>query len=216
MVAVWLFDQVAPPERFLSLDGFELAVIGACVGVGAFLLALGQLLRTERALNATRKAIEATQEGLAINQLLTLIPQLHRLETELEDAAEDNDKKAGRRLLASWRSMAGDILGVLVGHPADWTRVETKRKRRLPWATKHTEDLGSAPGHLENRAQLEAGLRQSIAQVTLAKASLLNGPSSTSCKKATESARTAVAAVCESANVFAATLRTYPVRDDNG
>lgn len=203
-------------ERFLGLDGFDLAVIGAFLGLCALGVAIGQLIRTQRALAAARRAIETTQEGLAMNQLLTLIPQLQRIETELDDAVEYDDKKAARRLLASWRGMATDILGVLVGNPATQAQSgseQARRPLRLSWRRGAPRNHGTRIAYPVNQAELEEAIRQSIAQVTLAKEGLLDGRST--CKKATESSRKSISAVCESANVFVATLRTYPVRGDH-
>ena len=203
-------------ERFLGLNGFDLAVIGAFLGLCALAVAIGQLIRTQRALTAARSAIETTQEGLAMNQLLTVIPQLQRIETELDDAVDDDDKKAARRLLASWRGMATDILGVLVGHPATEAQPASKQTRRylrLPWRREPSRDNGARIAYPVNQAELEEAIRQSIAQATLAKEGLLDGRST--CKKATESSRKSISAVCESANVFVATLRTYPVRGNH-
>lgn len=115
-----------------------------------------------------------------MNQLLTLIPQLQRIETELDDAVEDDDKKAGRRLLASWRGMATDILGVLVGHPATQAQSDSKQARRhlrLSWRRGVPRNHGARIAYPVNQAELEEAIRQSIAQVTLAKEGLLDGRS---------------------------------------
>jgi hypothetical protein len=218
--------EVQPVQHFVGLDGFGLAVLGAIAGLLALALSFWQLARTQRALVAARKAIEATQEGLAMNLLLTLIPKLQEIETDLDDAVENDDKKAGRQLLASWRSTAGEVLGVLAGDPArrrdDTPPRQTRRERlaaRLAELVGYQRDGGGvqdqkkteAQTHPADRSALEGAVRRSIAQAAVAKSRLLQ--ERYTCEKATDSARKAIASACELANEFAANLKTYSLTE---
>jgi hypothetical protein len=174
-------------ERFVGLDGFAIALVGTLLAAVALAVAIFQLRHTQTALEAATDAIETTQRSLATNQLLTLIPQLQRIETELDDAAREDDRKAGHRLLVAWRNLATDAQGVLAGHPA-------------------------------RDVSVEEPIRTSIVQVTVAKANLIE--KKMSCKRATETARAAIAAACADLGVFAGNLKnweskTYPRKENH-
>jgi hypothetical protein len=98
VVATDLVTSVAEWSSILSL-----------LGVG---IAIWQLVRTRRSVSAARGAIERTEAHLAVNQLLVLIPQLQRLEPELNVALTTQGREAVIRHLAEWRRLAGDVYGL--------------------------------------------------------------------------------------------------------
>ena len=76
------------------------------VGILGFGLAFWQLWRTA-------SAVERTEARLKMNELLFELPQLHRLEQDLDNAARDQDVDATIRVLNQWRSDASSALAFL-------------------------------------------------------------------------------------------------------
>jgi hypothetical protein len=92
----------------------EWASIAGLVGV---LIALVQLVRTRSTLKATQTAINRTERHLALNHLLFLLPQLQRLEGDLDVAVENDQRDTVIRQLVEWRRLASEIHGLVDGQP---------------------------------------------------------------------------------------------------
>ena len=88
---------------------------GLFVSVIGFALTIWQLVRTARATEATKIAVERTERRMAQNHLLVLLPQFRVLESELDFAVSDEDRKAAMKVLASYAQIASQVAGLLDG-----------------------------------------------------------------------------------------------------
>jgi hypothetical protein len=172
-----------PGETFLGLDGFELSVAGAILAAIALILAIAQLVRTHRALTAATQAIKATQDSLAVNQLLTLIPELQRAEHAIDEAVGAGDVAEARDRMVEWRETTGEVAGVLSGRDNvdDMTRV---LKDAMVKASLAKQRLLVADPSLSDPAELA---------------------------KATRHVRTAIGQAMDALNVYFGRLKTYSV-----
>ncbi|MBQ1051676.1 hypothetical protein KBX50_24815 [Micromonospora sp. C51] len=154
-------------------------MLGLLIGVVGFTLTIWQLRRTARAAEATQKAVERTENRMALNHLLVLLPQFRVLESELDFAVADEDRKMAMRVLASYAQIASQVAGLLDGRDGvDSVLVErlgrasrdaslTKARiinepaRNVRLITKDfrsaTADLAAYIGSLASRFSLESG-----------------------------------------------------------
>lgn len=95
--------------------GETVGVAGLVVTVVGFAITIWQLVRTARASEATQQAVERTERRMALNHLLVLLPQLRLIETDLDTAAQENDRKLAMRALVAYSHMASEIAGLLRG-----------------------------------------------------------------------------------------------------
>lgn len=82
------------------------------VGSVGLVIAIVQLLRTKRAVTVATEAIGRTEQALALNQVLVLLPQLTRLEGDLDAAVLTNTRDAVVRYLVEWRRVAMELHGL--------------------------------------------------------------------------------------------------------
>ncbi|WP_285601513.1 hypothetical protein [Kineosporia sp. NBRC 101731] len=80
-------------------------------------MTIWQLTRTKNASIATRSAIERTEKRMALNHLLTLLPQLRLSENDLDVAVFDNDARLAMRALMAYSHTAVEIANLLDRHP---------------------------------------------------------------------------------------------------
>lgn len=140
-------------------------------------LAILQMLRTESVARATHGAVTATARQIGDYNLLLLIPEMTRIESDLlRVAASGNaDPNELRRLLLDWRDVVADVRGFL-----DHGRVG------------------------EGAQDLRVNLQASLAAASRAKESVLGGAPAL---KATEQVRDAMSRVCEGSRALSAQLR---------
>lgn len=93
--------------------GDQLAVVGILVTVVGFSLTIWQLVRTANASEASRKAIEATARRMSMNHLLVLLPQLRMIESDLDAAAAEDDRKLAIRSLVNYSHTATQVATLL-------------------------------------------------------------------------------------------------------
>ncbi|MFI7447896.1 hypothetical protein ACIBQX_10400 [Nonomuraea sp. NPDC049714] len=93
-------------EQVANYSAIPLALLG-------FSFTLWQLLKTRRAAEAARDAARAAQQSIARNSLLMLIPQLQRIEEELDRAVHVSSLELTMAWLTSWRWQAGQVRGYL-------------------------------------------------------------------------------------------------------
>ncbi len=91
---------------WISLAGLIVAIIG-------FAATISQLVRTAKASEATKVAVERTERRMAMNHLLVLIPQFRILETDLDSAADENDRRLAIRALVAYSHIASEVAGLL-------------------------------------------------------------------------------------------------------
>lgn len=109
------------------------AVIADWVGIASVVglaLAIWQLHRTRKAVDAANSAIRRTQKQLAIHQALVVIPQLQKLEGDIDLAVISQSREVAIRHLAEWRRLASDVCG-LVGEQASETCVRTVQQSAI-------------------------------------------------------------------------------------
>lgn len=112
-------------RRFPPLGGVEestRAVIADWVSIASLLgfgLAIAQLHRTRRAVDAANSAIGRTQRQLAVHQALLIIPQLQKLEGDIDLAVVSESREVAIRHLAEWRRLASDVCGLVNGRVSD-------------------------------------------------------------------------------------------------
>ncbi|WBB97273.1 hypothetical protein O7543_18200 [Solwaraspora sp. WMMA2080] len=155
-------------------DGVSLLV--SLVGFG---LTIWQLRRTANAAEATQRAVERTETRMALNHLLVLLPQFRVLETELDFAVQDEDRKMAMKVLASYAQIASQVAGLIDGRDgidkdlmgklerasrdASLTkaRIINEPTRTVRLITKDfrstTADLAAFIGSLASRFSLESG-----------------------------------------------------------
>jgi hypothetical protein len=90
--------------------------IGDWVSLAGLVIVFVQIWRTGRIASATKAAVEDATKRVGVYNLLLLIPELSRLEKEIEDAVqlEVGGEATLRRLLKDWRELATDFLGSLI------------------------------------------------------------------------------------------------------
>jgi hypothetical protein len=91
----------------------RLAEWSSIVGLAGVVIALVQLVRTRRAVKATGLAIARTERRLALSQVLVLLPQLQKLEADLDAAVASTAREAVIRHLAEWRRLGSEIHGLV-------------------------------------------------------------------------------------------------------
>jgi hypothetical protein len=87
------------------------------VGVGGVAVALVQLARTRGSVEAAQLAIERTEKNLALSQVLVLLPQLQKLEADVDAAVSADVREAVLRHLAEWRRLATELRGLIEKQP---------------------------------------------------------------------------------------------------
>lgn len=88
------------------------ALVVALVGL---FLALGQLKRTQKAVEAAERAQEQTRRDSTLRQLLALLPILAEIENALDGAVAEDSRKAAERELANWRQRGSEVQGMIAG-----------------------------------------------------------------------------------------------------
>jgi hypothetical protein len=86
--------------------GNALALAGVLISALGFTLTVTQLFRTA-------SAVERTEQRLKVNELLYELPQLHRLEQDLDDVARAMDIDRTIRVLNEWRRQAATVIAHL-------------------------------------------------------------------------------------------------------
>ncbi|WP_344398321.1 hypothetical protein [Actinomadura alba] len=94
-------------ERAANLTSIPFALIG-------FGVTFWQLSKTKKAAESARDAAKIAQGEMSRASLLTLIPQLQRVEEELERAVRLNSSELVISWLANWRWQAGQVRGLLM------------------------------------------------------------------------------------------------------
>ena len=100
----------------MDLSGSDwIGISGLAVTVVGFGATIWQLVRTANASIATRKAIEETARRMSLNHLLVLLPQLRVIESDLDAAMADEDRKLAIRSLVHFSHTANQVASLLEG-----------------------------------------------------------------------------------------------------
>lgn len=97
----------------MAVTGLVVGILGLVATVAGFTLAILQLRRTAAATEATTKAVTRTEKRMALNHLLVLLPQFRLLEADLDNAAEDNDRRLAIRALVAYSYIASEVAAML-------------------------------------------------------------------------------------------------------
>lgn len=81
--------------------------------LGGFWIAIWQIRKTRSSVESARRAAVFTQDSIARNNLLLQIPQLQRLEQQLQFAIKSNMADLAVNHLDSWRYHASMLRGLL-------------------------------------------------------------------------------------------------------
>lgn len=87
--------------------------LGISLSVAGFGVTFWQLARTRSAAESAQKATERAQGQLVRHQLLSLVPELSRFESDLLVVVGANDKERVVSALLAWRNTAAEVLGLL-------------------------------------------------------------------------------------------------------
>ena len=87
--------------------------ISLCVGALGFAVTIWQLFRTANASVATRKAVERTEKHMASSYLLVLLPQFRIVESDLDSAVLENDRRLAMRALRTYSDVASEVRTLL-------------------------------------------------------------------------------------------------------
>lgn len=90
-----------------------LSATGVIVSALGFFYTVQQVRRTATAAEATRDAIQESTARMHLNYLMVLLPEFKLLEQELDTAAEEDDKKAARRVLVAYSHSANRAAALL-------------------------------------------------------------------------------------------------------
>lgn len=91
----------------------SLAAIGLAVTVIGFVITLVQIWRVKTVAKATKAALGDATGRLTVYNFLLVVPELARIDGDLEDAVLRNDPDATRRCLREWREAVGTVQGIL-------------------------------------------------------------------------------------------------------
>lgn len=108
----WLTPHVLSSEDRTDWT-VRLAVFGLLLTIFGFTIALFQLARTRRAVEAAQEAVVETVETLAARQLLWVMTELVGVGQHLDRAIQDNERLGARRLLVRWNELANHSIGLL-------------------------------------------------------------------------------------------------------
>lgn len=97
----------------MELASLILSALGLLVTGGGFYLAWSQLKRTADAAEASADAMRRTEHRMALNHLLVLLPQFRLIESDLDLAAQDGDRKLAIKALVSYAYVASEVAVML-------------------------------------------------------------------------------------------------------
>jgi hypothetical protein len=100
------FDQATIASLLIGGAGLMLTIAG-------FAVTLWQLRRTKNAADAARRAAQFAESRFANNHLLVLLPQLERIESDLQSAVQADNPDIVMHHLTAWRWQAGQLHALL-------------------------------------------------------------------------------------------------------
>jgi hypothetical protein len=87
--------------------------LGDALSIIGLVIAIWQIHRTGKIAAATKKAVEEASQRISLYNILLVVPELSRIEHDLERAVQADDDEQVRRLLREWREVASDFRGLL-------------------------------------------------------------------------------------------------------
>jgi hypothetical protein len=90
-------------------------IIGIPLTIAGFIFAIVQIYKTKNSANAAKTAASDAVSSISSNYLLILLPQLNRVESELDTAVDQDDRRLAAAHMSQWRWQAGQVRGWLSG-----------------------------------------------------------------------------------------------------
>lgn len=112
-VALAAAVQQSADVSVLDKWDFGLGIFGFLLTILGFGVALAQIRKTKRAVDAAADAVRIGTVRIRYNQLLVLAPQMQYLEGELDGAIQQDDHFGAERVLLRWRQLATSVHGIL-------------------------------------------------------------------------------------------------------
>jgi hypothetical protein len=137
------------------------AIPFALIGFGA---TIWQTTKARNAAEAARDAAKAAQSSISRNSLLMLIPQLQRVEDELERAVQIESAELAITWLSSWRWQAGQVRGFLGRSSAENKRILRALQSSISMAAQVKSAI--IDGSPDDLASITRSARKAIADVT--------------------------------------------------
>jgi hypothetical protein len=137
--------------------------IGDWLSLVGLAIVIWQIWRTGRIANATKVAVEEATKRVGIYNVLLIIPELSRLEKEIEDAVQADQGTTLRRLLKDWRELATDFRGSLTNESISSPTLEHQIRESVTLAMIAKQTTMSAAG--PNLFQSTKKVRRSIEEV---------------------------------------------------
>ncbi|MEU1604127.1 hypothetical protein [Micromonospora matsumotoense] len=97
----------------LGLIGHIADISAVPIALAGFSVTFYQIKKTRKAAEAAEGAARNSQAAIGRSNLLVLIPQLQRVEEELDRAVRDASKPVVISSLQAWRWQAGQVRGLL-------------------------------------------------------------------------------------------------------
>lgn len=103
-----------------------------------------QATRARRTAEAARIAAVGAQNRMSRSHMLILLPQLQRLEDDLDSAIKEGETKLILQYLSAWRWQAGQAKQILEHEPSPNTKAIRSMNKSIALATKTKLDLVAA------------------------------------------------------------------------
>lgn len=107
-----------------------------------------QARRAANAAASAERAARRTSRALAVAQMLSAIPELSRIDANLDVAVQDENRGATLDALREWRSKAGDLRGLIMAASTDeHVRIGTEIQKSIGAANQAKIALQDEGGH---------------------------------------------------------------------
>jgi hypothetical protein len=127
---------------WLGLSSIVIAVVGFGVALYQIRLAKQEIRRGVSAAEAARDAVQRTERLVVLIELLAAIPQMQRLERDLNDAVRDQRQDAVERHLQDWRVLAAETRGMLTEQTYATQGLESRLQESATAAAQAVDLLG--------------------------------------------------------------------------
>lgn len=146
--------------------GDWIGLAGLIVSVVGFVIAIWQLVRTANAAKATKDAVERAENRMAINHLLVLLPQFQLIESDLDIAAQYNDRGLARRSLVAYAHFAAEVATILQGQGKSDQTLITDLRTSATQASQIKAGLIDAPSG-KSIKQLTKDIRDKVSSLSV-------------------------------------------------
>ncbi|MGX4657546.1 hypothetical protein ACWCHM_28070 [Micromonospora sp. SCSIO 07396] len=149
----------------LDLIGHVADISAVPVAIIGFGVTYNQVKKTRKAAEAAESAARNSQKAIGRSSLLGLIPQLQRVEEELDRAIRSGSEPVVASSLQSWRWQAGQVRGLLQVGKLARRELLVDIQDSVSAASQAQIELSGSGGDL-NLAAATKDVRDAIAKVT--------------------------------------------------